>query len=49
MPWRSAVSPCSGTPPTRESLRFTEFDAPFRLVARIADQLEHALTGTDKY
>ncbi|GAA4919815.1 hypothetical protein EV188_103184 [Actinomycetospora succinea] len=32
-----------------EDLSFAEFDAPFRLVTRIADQLEHALTGTDRY
>ena len=32
-----------------EDLSFAEFDAPFRLVTHIADQLEHALTGTDKY
>ena len=32
-----------------EDLSFVEFDAPFRLVTRIADQLEHALTGADKY
>jgi hypothetical protein len=32
-----------------EDLSFAEFDGPFRLVTRIADQLEHALTGTDRY
>jgi hypothetical protein len=32
-----------------EDLSFAEFDAPFRLVTRIADQLEHALTGSDEY
>ena len=30
-----------------EDLSFAEFDAPFRLVTRIADQLEDALTGSD--
>ena len=32
-----------------EDLSFAEFDGPFRLVTRIADQLEHALTGSDEY
>ena len=32
-----------------DDMTFSEFEAPFRLVTRIADQLEHALTGTDTF
>ena len=32
-----------------EDLSFAEFDGPFRMVTRIADELEHELTGTDRF
>lgn len=32
-----------------EDLSFAEFDGPFRLVTGIADELEHELTGTDRF
>ena len=32
-----------------EDLSFSEFEAPFRLVTGIADELEHELTGTDRF
>ena len=32
-----------------EDLSFAEFEGPFRMVTRIADELEHELTGTDRF
>jgi len=32
-----------------EDLSFAEFEGPFRLVTRIADEMEHALTGADHF
>ena len=32
-----------------EDLSFAEFEGPFRMVTRIADQLEHELTGADHF
>ena len=32
-----------------EDLSFAEFEGPFRLVTRIADELEQSLTGTDRF
>lgn len=32
-----------------EDLSFAEFDEPFRLVTHAADEIEHKLTGTDRF
>lgn len=32
-----------------EDLSFSEFDEPFRLVTHAADEIEHKLTGTDRF
>jgi hypothetical protein len=32
-----------------EDLSFAEFDEPFRLVTHAADEIEHKLTGGDRY
>lgn len=32
-----------------EDLSFAEFEAPFRLVTHAADEIEHKLTGTDRF
>ena len=48
LPGRAATFELPHSAPL-EDLSFAEFEGPFRLVTRIADEMEHALTGADHF